>query len=41
MRFSSCQRIALAVRLLISGVLSMEHDDKYGMGASKGLESMK
>ena len=35
------QKIASAVRQLSSGVSSMEHDDKYRMGASTGLEAMK
>jgi hypothetical protein len=38
---STHQKVASALRLLTSGVSSMEHDDKYRMGASTGLESMK
>ena len=41
MGLSPHQKIASAVRQLTSGVSSMEHDDKYRMGASTGLESMK
>jgi hypothetical protein len=41
MGLSPHQKIALAVRQLTSGVSLMEHDDKYRMGASTGLESMK
>ena len=38
---STHQKVASAVRLLTSGVSSMEHDDTYRMGASTGLEAMK
>jgi hypothetical protein len=38
---SPIQKIASAVRQLTSGVSSMEHDDKYRMAASTGLEAMK
>jgi hypothetical protein len=38
---SELQKICSAVRQLTSGVLSSEHDDKYQMGASTGLESLK
>jgi hypothetical protein len=38
---SPIQKIASAVRELTSGVSSMEHDDKYCMAASTGLEAMK
>ncbi len=37
MGLSPHQKIASAVRQLTSGVSSMEHDDKYRMGASTGL----
>ena len=35
------QKIASSIRQLTSGVSSAEHDDKYRMSASTGLESMK
>ena len=35
------QKIASAVRQLTSGVSSIDHDDKYRMGKSTGLEAMK
>jgi hypothetical protein len=35
------QKICSALRQLTSGVSSAEHDDKYRMGASTGLEAMK
>ncbi|KAI2499055.1 Plant transposon protein [Fragilaria crotonensis] len=35
------QKICSAVRQLTSGVSSQEHDDKYRMAASTGLEAMK
>jgi hypothetical protein len=38
---SPIQKIASAVRQLTSGVSSMEHDDKYRLAASTGLEAMK
>ncbi|KAI2505163.1 Plant transposon protein [Fragilaria crotonensis] len=38
---STHQKVASAVRLLTSGVSSMEHDDKYRMAASTSLEGMK
>jgi hypothetical protein len=38
---SPIQKIASAVRQLTSDVSSMEHDDKYRMAASTGLEAMK
>ena len=38
---SSLQKVCSAVRQLTSGVSSAEHDDKYRMGASTGLEAMK
>lgn len=38
---SSLQKICSAVRQLTSGVSSIEHDDKYRMASSTGLESMK
>jgi uncharacterized protein (UPF0303 family) len=36
---SSLQKVCSDVRQLTSGVSSAEHDDKYCMGASTGLES--
>ena len=38
---SSLQKICSAIRLLTSGVSSTEHDDKYRMAASTGLEALK
>ena len=38
---SELQKICSAVRQLTSGVSSSEHDDKYRMGSSTGLESLK
>jgi hypothetical protein len=38
---SPIQKIASAVRQPSSGVLSIEHNDKYRMGASTGLGAMK
>ena len=38
---SSHQKICSAVRLLTSGVSPMEHDDKYRMGASTGMQCFK
>jgi hypothetical protein len=41
MGLSSLQKICSAVCQLTSGVSSAEHDDKYCMAASTGLEAMK
>ena len=38
---STLQKVCSAVRLLTSGVSSMEHDDKYRMAASTGMQCMK
>ena len=39
--FSTQQKVCSVIRLLTSGVSSMEHDDKYRMGSSTGLECIK
>jgi len=38
---STLQKVCSAVRLLTSGVSPMEHDDKYRMAASTGMQCMK
>jgi hypothetical protein len=39
--FSTRQKVCSAVRLLTSGVSPTEHDDKYRMATSTGMECMK
>jgi hypothetical protein len=39
--FSILQKVCSSLCLLTSGVSSMEHDDKYCMAASTGMECMK
>ncbi|KAI2502215.1 Plant transposon protein [Fragilaria crotonensis] len=38
---STLQKVCSAVRLLTSGVSPMEHDDKYRMAASTGMQCLK
>ena len=39
--FSTLQKVCSAVRLLTSGVSPTEHDDKYCMATTTGMECMK